>query len=98
MSILRKIGLMIMTGCLILTILFAATACSNIIEEGTNVNGNFITVEVDDGYYNGLIYEANTRVVYIKAEGGNRLAITPYISENGYFCRYIDGELVEIIN
>lgn len=39
-----------------------------------------------------LIYDTNTNIIYIRS----KYATTPYLSENGNYCRYLDGEIVEI--
>lgn len=45
---------------------------------------------VIDGY---ISYDSNTNVVYYYCSGSY---MTPYYSENGKLCRYIDGKIVEI--
>lgn len=40
-----------------------------------------------------LVYDTNTKVIYIVSYYGE---YTPYLSENGNYCRYIDGEIVDI--
>lgn len=42
-----------------------------------------------------LVYDVNTKVVYYYAKESNYIA-SPYISENGKYCRFIDGKIVEI--
>jgi hypothetical protein len=45
-----------------------------------------------------LVYDTNTRIVYIEqyTYSGNYI-YTPYLSENGLYYRFIDGELVEVV-
>ena len=46
-----------------------------------------------------LTYDVKTRIVYIRNYGSHfYTTLTPYYSENGKLCRYIDGEIVEIDN
>ena len=62
--------------------------------------------EIVDGK-NYLAYNEETKVVYYwfstsiwYGQGlskSNNVYFAPYISENGRFCRYVDGEIVEII-
>ena len=48
-------------------------------------------------------YEKNTRIIYIENEisrtkySSATTTYTPYINENGNFCKYINGEWVEVI-
>ena len=59
------------------------------------------TMEVIEGE-DSLVYHKDTKVVYIMItirreydyESSGYFA--PYISENGNYCRYIDGQIVEI--
>jgi len=52
-----------------------------------------------------FVYDSVTRIVYYKFEETKLIGITrtetsfymsPYISENGKYCRFIDNEIVEI--
>lgn len=49
-----------------------------------------------------LYYDENTKIVYYVNSDTIGYAgygfMSPYISANGCFCRYIDGEIVEISN
>ena len=49
-----------------------------------------------------LYYDENTKIVYYVNSDTKGYAgygfMSPYISANGCFCRYIDGEIVEIQN
>lgn len=48
-------------------------------------------------------YEKNTRIIYIENEisrtkySSATTTYTPYINENGNFCKYINGQWVEVI-
>lgn len=54
---------------------------------------------------NYLAYDSESKVVYYwfattiwyGDSRSNNVYFAPYISENGRFCRYVDGEIVEII-
>ena len=54
---------------------------------------------------NYLAYDRETKVVYYwfattiwyGQSRSNNVYFSPYISENGRFCRYVNGEIVEII-
>ena len=54
---------------------------------------------------NYLAYDRETKVIYYwfgtsiwyGNSISNNVYFSPYISENGRFCRYVDGEIVEII-
>ena len=62
----------------------------------------------NDGYYiypvairgeKQLIYDTETKIVYISQSTYSGFPIyTPYFSENGFLCKFINGELVEVIN
>lgn len=39
-----------------------------------------------------LYYDTDTNIVYVLSEDGG---ITPYIGENGRYCHYVDGNIVE---
>lgn len=57
-----------------------------------------LEIYAQDFFSNGLlssklVYDTNTKVIYIVSYYGE---YTPYLSENGNYCRYIDGEIVDI--
>jgi len=45
-----------------------------------------------------LVYDINTEIVYLQqgTYGGSQI-YTLYLSENGLPCKYIDGQLVEVV-
>ena len=44
-----------------------------------------------------MVYDVNTRIVYIAQYTYNgNYVYTLYLSENGFPCRYVNGELVEV--
>lgn len=54
--------------------------------------------------YEYLVYNSDTKVIYYMFSTSSDINgciysyFAPYISENGYFCRYDDGRFVEIIH
>ncbi len=84
-------AMLLCTGC---------TGCTSgdteeVYNAGTYVASNFSNFETIEGT-ECLSYDTNTRVVYYIFKRGEYGYMSPYISENGHFCRYIDGEIVEI--
>lgn len=59
--------------------------------------GNFDSITNHDS----LVYDVDTLVVYYMISKQKIYSgygyMAPYISENGNYCRYIDGEIVEIV-
>jgi hypothetical protein len=62
-------------------------------------------VKIDGDAYDNLYYAKDTKVIYIVFSfpyyhdtyyGEGYGYMSPYISENGKYCRYIDDEFVEI--
>lgn len=43
-----------------------------------------------------LYYDIQTKIVWIADETSEGGSITPYVGENGKYCRYIDGNIVEV--
>lgn len=47
-----------------------------------------------------LVCDLNTKVVYYSQRSGssqlNTTYMCPYLSENGKYCRFVDGKIVEI--
>lgn len=92
----------------IIVLAVTLTACgsrnpeSNTTEYTLSDISSFKNIEGKDT----LFYDKDTRVVYYLFSthesydrGGFGYGyMAPYISENGYFCKYIDGKIVEIIN
>lgn len=92
----KKLALFGVTAVLLLSL----AACSG-YEKDTEVYNGFTTIESNTGSaitsYQGLIYRDDTKIIYILIDHYQQMGLTPYISENGNFCRYIDGEIVEVI-
>lgn len=69
------------------------------VDESVKAQSGFNVLEEN----NCLAYNTDTLVIYYMfiSDGLNGRSYTyfaPYISENGSFCRYIDGQIVEIAN
>lgn len=45
-----------------------------------------------------LVYDKKTKIIYIRNKSGSYYIYTPYISENGYYCKLDDDKIVEINN
>lgn len=69
--------------------------------------GHFCSAEIgdisdSDFEREKLVYDSKTKVVYYKfyeyvdADSAHVGYMSPYISENGKFCRFIDNKIVEI--
>ena len=51
----------------------------------------------DKAHLTDLEYDSRTRVIYYVVYNGKKLAFRhPYINENGKYCRFINGNFVEI--
>ena len=48
------------------------------------------------GIMTDLVYDSQTKIVYYKDQKVSFLSMCPYISENGKYCRFIDGKIVEV--
>ena len=92
---------------IIIIIAVTLTACNEIPEANTTEYtisdiSNFKAIEGEDT----LFYDISTKIVYYLfstkyTSGHNGYGygyMSPYISENGNFCRYVDGKIVEITN
>lgn len=98
----RIILLIVVVALLVMSL----TACS--VQEANPVNDvamemtNFKSVEGKEY----LSYDTDTRAVYymfsthehVGNKGFGYTYFAPYISENGRFCQYINGEIVEIVD
>lgn len=83
--------MMMCCGCDNSTIATKLSSCSEIDVRFTRIAG-----------YDLLVYDNETQIVYylFSITPGNQLGfgyMSPYISENGNFCRYSDGQIVEIV-
>ncbi len=86
------LGVCCLTGC--------GGTYSNSADNAANEASDFVSI--DDKNY--LSYSVDTGVVYymfstkegLGYKGYGYTYFAPYISENGNFCRYVDGEIIEI--
>ena len=78
------------------------TACgttTNKADESAFEIANLKAIEDEDS----LVYSIDTKIVYYlfstdETDGYSGYGyFAPYISENGYFCKYVNDEIVEII-
>ena len=83
---------------IILLVVVVALLVMSLTACGSTAMANFEPVEGKEY----LAYNIDTRVVYYMFstfEGYNGYSyFAPYISENGRFCRYINDEIVEIVD
>ena len=90
-------------------LLFLLSGCSKSVSQNEDAleASNFKTIEEAEivSGSNYLAYDQETKVVYYwfatkiwyGKSYSNNVYFAPYISENGRFCRYVDGKIVEII-
>lgn len=80
---------------MIIVVLTGCVGCSSNENTGETMKYQRFAV-VEDGYYGDgfLVYDKNTLVMYYESTTSY---FCPYYSENGNMCRYIDGEIVEIV-
>lgn len=91
----RKLLLFIMMA----TVAFGLIGCSNAkrisTEDATKMG--FKVVNVAD---KNLVYDVNTQIIYYAFTDGTGQCshgfMSPYYSENGKLCRFINGEIQEI--
>lgn len=48
--------------------------------------------QVPGCYSTNMVYDSETKIIYYWTEIG----MTPYISENGKYCRFVDEQIIEI--
>ena len=98
----RTIILLVVLAILAICLLTGCATESNEPDTAAFNMSNFRTIEGKEY----LSYSIDTRVVYYmfstsSYSGYNGFGYSyfaPYISENGNFCRYINDEIVEIVN
>lgn len=94
----KRIILLVVVVALLVMSLTACGSTANSVDDAAMEMANFEPVEGKEY----LAYNIDTRVVYYMFstfedyKGYSYFA--PYISENGRFCRYIKGEIVEIVD
>lgn len=89
------LGVLMLVACSFLIGCFETSVNSS--DSAANEMLNFEEIEERKG----LAYEKETKVIYYMAStnaynGYSYTYFAPYISENGKFCRYINGKIVEI--
>lgn len=91
----KKVFVIIM---LILAIVFVTCSCQARADSTEIIMNNGRSIRsVDISKEEALIYDPNTRIVYIEQTTHNLYNVyTPYLSENGLPYRYVNGELVEV--
>lgn len=86
---------------LLFTLLVSMTSCTSSNSSNVETIGNDgrEIYSVDITAQEKLIYDANTKIVYISqyTYNGNYI-YTPYLSKNGFPYKYVDGRLVEIMH
>lgn len=94
----KRIILLVVVVALLVMSLTACGSTANSVDDAAMEMANFEPIEGKEY----LAYNIDTRVVYYMFstfEGYNGYSyFAPYISENGRFCRYIKGEIVEIVD
>lgn len=76
-------------------------------EELPKVDDTLVNIETEDEIFKfeyprpidmskGLVYDTNTKIIYIRCLVYGGGVYLPYYSENGKMCRYINGEIVEV--
>ena len=98
----KRIILLVVVVALLVMSLTACGSTANSVDDAAMEMANFEPIEGKEY----LAYNIDTRVVYYmfstyEAEGYAGYGYSyfaPYISENGRFCRYIKGEIVEIVD
>lgn len=97
----RKIALLLMCVLFVLSL----TACSAsesdyIVSDNRELSEADALVPINSSNY--LYYDVQTRIIYIvtaECRGYDGYGfMSPYYSENGNLCRYVDGEIVELKN
>ena len=98
----RTIILLVVLAILAICLLTGCATESNKPDTAAFNMSNFRAIEGKEY----LSYSIDTRVVYYMFSTSNAVGyngfgysyFAPYISENGNFCRYINDEIVEIVN
>jgi len=98
----KKIILILLAILLIIGI----TACSSTSEDRGPIKNADITQKTGLVYIKGsqcLVYNQTTKIVYLMFEqdaikGSSHVCsyLTPYISENGYYYKYVDEKIIEV--
>ena len=90
----KKVFITIM---LILAVVFVTCSCQAKADSTEIMNDGRSIRSIDISKEETLIYDTNTRIVYIEQTTHNYYKVyTLYLSENGLPYRYVNGELVEV--
>jgi hypothetical protein len=88
----------ILTVILILMVAFMVCGCGATEDRSETIENDGRSIySVDISKRETLVYDTNTRIVYISQYTYNGNSVyTLYLSENGFPYRYVDGRLVEV--
>ena len=97
----RKAIILVIVTAIMCCMITACKTRSNSVDSSAITSASFRTIEGKET----LVYSVETKVVYYMFstsecrgyDGYGYSYFTPYISENGRFCRYINDEIVEIV-
>jgi len=103
-NIARKFFISIIAIVISTIIAFTLGGCSSKSNFNQEINSTARFESIDSNHVKimkfELIYDVETRIVYMISYSGSgitsAMGITPYIGENGNYCRYINGEIEEI--
>ena len=89
---------MILTVILIFVVVVMACGCGATEDRSETITNDGRSIySVDISQRETLVYDTNTRIVYISQYTYNGNSVyTLYLSENGFPYRYVDGRLVEV--
>ena len=81
----------------LIAVLIFTAAKTNIDNKISNSN-TYDTAIKSHNFFDAqdLIYDENTKIIYIKSKTYFYYVYLPYYSENGNLCRYVDDEIVEV--
>lgn len=91
----------ILLGVLMLTVCSCLLGCFDTSANSSDSAANEMLNFEEIATKKGLAYDKETKVIYYMAStyqynGYSYTYFAPYISENGKFCRYINGKIIEI--
>ena len=96
LNIVRILLYFVMVACILFVIVITIIGIRDQQKFQSDETGwNMEKIAASDLYSNNtcyLYYDSRTNIVYVLSEDGG---ITPYIGENGRYCHYVDGNIVE---
>lgn len=96
MSTNKRLALFIAVMAIAMLICGGLTACENKSSDvGNSSNNRFKSIEMPDS---NLVYDKETKIVYIRGRVYGGFTYTNYYSENGRLCKYNKGNIIEIDN